>query len=85
MSPRNFSRVFRNETGLSPATYVEQVRMDRARQLLEQTSLPFDQVAKRSGLGTAASARRTFLRRLGISLREYRDRFKLGTNPGSSD
>jgi transcriptional regulator GlxA family with amidase domain len=80
MSPRNFSRVFRNETGLSPAGYVEQVRMDKARQLLEETSLPFDEVAKRSGLGTAASARRTFLRRLGISLRQYRDRFKLGAN-----
>lgn len=78
MSPRNFSRVFRSETGLSPATYVEQVRTDKARRLLEETSLPLDQVAKQSGLGTAAMARRIFLRRLGISLRQYRDRFKLG-------
>ena len=78
MSPRNFSRVFRAETGLSPAVYVEQVRMDRARQLLEDTALPLDYVATQSGLGTAASARRVFLRRLGISLRQYRDRFKLG-------
>jgi len=85
MSPRNFSRVFRNETGLSPAEFVQQVRMDKARQLLEETSLPLDQVAKRSGLGTAASARRIFLRRLGISLRQYRERFKLGANPRSSD
>ena len=78
MSPRNFSRVFRSETGLSPATYVEQVRMDKARRLLEDTALPLDQVAKQSGLGTAGSARRVFLRRLGISLRDYRDRFMLG-------
>ena len=78
MSPRNFSRVFRSETGLSPATYVEQVRMDQARRLLEDTALPLDQVAKQSGLGTAGSARRVFLRRLGISLRDYRDRFMLG-------
>jgi transcriptional regulator GlxA family with amidase domain len=78
MSPRNFSRVFRSEAGLSPASYVEQVRMDKARRLLEETSLSLDQVAKQSGLGTAASARRVFLRRLGISLRQYRDRFKLG-------
>jgi transcriptional regulator GlxA family with amidase domain len=85
MSPRNFSRVFRNETGLSPAAYVEQVRVDKARRLLEETSLPLDQVAKRSGLGTAASARRTFLRRLGISLRQYRDRFELGGNSRSSE
>jgi transcriptional regulator GlxA family with amidase domain len=83
MSRRNFSRVFRSETGLSPAAYVEQVRMDKARQLLEETSLPLDQVAQQSGLGTAASARRIFLRRLGISLRQYRDRFKLGANGGA--
>jgi transcriptional regulator GlxA family with amidase domain len=82
MSPRNFSRVFRSETALSPATYVEQVRMDKARRLLEETSLPLDQVAKQSGLGTAGSARRVFLRRLGISLRQYRDRFKLGAEEG---
>jgi transcriptional regulator GlxA family with amidase domain len=85
MSARNFSRVFRSETGLSPADYVEQVRVDKARQLLEETSLPLDQVAKRSGLGTAASARRTFLRRLGISLRQYRDRFKLGADMAVGD
>lgn len=79
MSPRNFSRVFRSETGFSPAAYVKQVRIDNARRLLEETSLPLDQVAKRSGLGTAASARRIFIQQLGVSLREYRDRFKLGT------
>ena len=79
MSPRNFSRVFRSETGMTPAAYVEQVRMDKARRLLEETSLSLDQVSMQSGLGTAASARRVFLRRLGISLRQYRDQFKLGT------
>ncbi|VWX51150.1 GlxA family transcriptional regulator [Novosphingobium sp. 9U] len=84
MSPRNFTRVFRSETGLSPATFVEQVRIDKARRMLELTSLPLDQVARLSGLGTAGSARRIFLRRLGISLRQYRDRFKLG-NTAASD
>jgi len=78
MSPRNFSRVFRSEAGLSPAAYVEQVRVDKVRRLLEESSLSLDQVARQSGLGTAASARRVFLRRFGISLGQYRDRFKLG-------
>jgi transcriptional regulator GlxA family with amidase domain len=82
MSPRNFSRVFRSETGMSPAAYVEQVRMDKARRLLEDTSLTLDQVAHQSGLGTAASARRTFLRRLGVSLRDYRGRFSSATTTG---
>jgi transcriptional regulator GlxA family with amidase domain len=85
MSPRNFSRVFRQETGLSPAVYIEQVRLDTARRLLEATSVALDQVAKQSGLGTADSARRTFQRRLGISLKEYRDRFKLSTGNGGQD
>jgi transcriptional regulator GlxA family with amidase domain len=85
MSPRNFSRLFRQQTGLSPAAYVEQVRLEKARRLLEDSSLRLDQVARQSGLGTAASARRAFLRRLGISLKEYRDRFKLGTGNGGRD
>jgi transcriptional regulator GlxA family with amidase domain len=79
MSPRNFSRVFRSETGLSPKHYVRQVRMDKARRLLEETRLPLDRVAKESGFRTASSARRIFTQELGISLRQYRDRFKLGT------
>jgi transcriptional regulator GlxA family with amidase domain len=85
MSPRNFSRVFRSETRMSPAAYVEQVRIDKARRLLEETSLPLDGVAKQSGLGTAALARRAFLRRLGISLRQYRDRFKLSPDRSDGD
>lgn len=83
MSPRNFSRVFRSETGVTPAAYVEQIRIDKARRLLEETALPLDQVAKQSGLGTAASARRAFLRRFGISLRQYRDSFKIDGNKNS--
>ncbi len=59
MSPRNFSRVFRSETGLSPATYVEQVRMDKARRMLEDTSLPLDRggEAKRPGHGRLGAPR----------------------------
>ena len=85
MSPRNLSRVFRSETGMSPAAYVEQVRIDKARRLLEETSLSLDRVAHQSGLGTAAMARRAFLRRMGISLRQYRDRFKLSQDSSDRD
>ncbi|MGH1588817.1 helix-turn-helix domain-containing protein [Methylobacterium phyllosphaerae] len=78
MSPRNFSRVFQSETGLRPAAYAEQVHTEKARRLLEETSMPLDHVAQQSGLGKAASARRISLRRLAISLRLYRGQFKLG-------
>lgn len=75
MSPRNFTRIFRRETGVTPAEFVERLRIDTARRLLEETSLPLATVAHASGLGTAASARRAFLRRLGITMRQYRARF----------
>ena len=75
MSPRNFTRIFRQETGVTPAEFIERLRIDAARRLLEETELPLAAVARASGLGTAASARRAFLRRLGITMRQYRARF----------
>jgi len=75
MSPRNFTRIFRQETGMTPTEFVERLRIDVARRLLEETGLPLATVARASGLGTAASARRAFLRRLGITMRQYRARF----------
>lgn len=75
MSPRNFTRIFRQETGITPAEFVERVRIEAARRLLEETDLPLAAVARASGLGTAASARRAFLRRMGITMRQYRARF----------
>lgn len=75
MSPRNFTRIFRQEVGVTPAEFVERLRIDTARRLLEETALPLATVAQASGLGTTASARRAFLRRLGITMRQYRERF----------
>ncbi|MBB4050195.1 transcriptional regulator GlxA family with amidase domain [Sphingomonas zeae] len=75
MSPRNFTRIFRQETGATPAEFVQRLRIDFARRLLEETDLPLAAVARAAGLGTAASARRAFLRVLGITMRQYRDRF----------
>jgi transcriptional regulator GlxA family with amidase domain len=75
MSVRHFSRVFRAETGLSPAAYVERLRVETARRLLETTALSVDGVAGASGFGTPESLRRSLGRRLGLSPREYRARF----------
>ncbi len=75
MSVRHFSRVFRAEVGLTPATYVERVRLETARRLLETTTLPVDGVATAAGFGTPESLRRTLARRVGLSPREYRARF----------
>jgi transcriptional regulator GlxA family with amidase domain len=75
MSVRHFSRVFRAEVGVAPATYVEQVRVETARRLLETTVLPVEGVAAAAGFGTPEAFRRTLARRVGLSPREYRARF----------
>jgi transcriptional regulator GlxA family with amidase domain len=76
MSPRHFARVFRAEVGCTPAAYVEQVRIEAARRLLETTGLRVDEVAATAGFGTPETLRRAFARRVGASPTEYRDRFR---------
>jgi transcriptional regulator GlxA family with amidase domain len=75
MSQRNFARVFARETGATPGVYVERLRVERARGLLEATDLPLDAVARRCGFGTPETFRRAFGRRVGVSPSDYRDRF----------
>lgn len=76
MSPRHFARVFRAETGVTPAQYVERVRVECAQRLLETTGLPVEDVAVAAGFGTVETLRRAFARRVGASPRDYRDRFR---------
>jgi transcriptional regulator GlxA family with amidase domain len=76
MSPRNFARAFRREAGLTPAAYVEQLRVERARQILEDGTEPVELVSARCGFGTPETMRRAFARRVGVSPAEYRARFR---------
>ena len=76
MSPRHFARVFRDEVGSTPATYVETVRVEVARRLFETTGLSAADVARAAGFGTPETMRRAFARRVGVSPLEYRDRFR---------
>jgi transcriptional regulator GlxA family with amidase domain len=75
MSPRNFARAFAKETGVTPARFVESARVEAARRLLEDTSAGLKEVARATGLGTAESLRRAFLRALGVPPHAYRERF----------
>jgi len=75
MSTRNFARAFRRETGMTPAAYVEAVRVEAARQRLERSSEPVQQIAARTGFGTPETMRRAFARRVGVPPAEYRARF----------
>ena len=75
MSPRNFTRVFTRETGTAPAKYVEQVRLDAARQRLEEGAEALEQLAMITGFGNGLNLRRVFERNLHLSPTEYRERF----------
>jgi transcriptional regulator GlxA family with amidase domain len=75
MSERNFARAFKAESGMTPAVYVEALRVERARLALESGDAPIDAVAVRCGFGTVETLRRAFARRLGVSPAAYRNRF----------
>jgi len=76
MSVRGFARAFRREVGMTPAAYVETVRVERAVELLQTTASGGEQIAAACGFGTPETFRRAFRRRLGVSPGEYRKRFR---------
>jgi transcriptional regulator GlxA family with amidase domain len=76
MSRRNFTRVFTAELGKSPAHYIEQLRIEAARQLLEDSWENLEQIAAASGFSSAELMRRAFLRLTGITPTDYRERFR---------
>jgi transcriptional regulator GlxA family with amidase domain len=76
VSLRHLSRLFRAELGMSPAGYVELIRLDIARRLLEDSTSPIKAIAYAAGFGSTATLRRAFLRRLGVTPLEYRLRFQ---------
>jgi transcriptional regulator GlxA family with amidase domain len=75
MSPRTFARVFRRETGTTPAAFVEELRVEAARRLLETTDLTVAAVAGRVGVKHAETLHRAFHRRLGTTPDRYRQHF----------
>ncbi len=81
MSPRHFARSFRAEVGLTPARYVERLRLEAARRRLEESGEPVAAVALACGFGTAETMRRAFLRALGVGPAEYRRRFHTAAVP----
>lgn len=75
MSPRNFFRVFVREVGMTPGRFVERVRVEAARRLLEETSRGVPDVATKCGFGSQETMRVAFRRALGVSPKGYRGRF----------
>lgn len=75
MSPRTFARLFRAETGTTPAAHVEALRVEAARRLLETTDLTVAGVASAVGIRHAETLHRAFQRRVGTTPQQYRDHF----------
>jgi transcriptional regulator GlxA family with amidase domain len=74
LSERQFARAWRAETGVTPAAYVETLRLERARALLEGGAA-VDAAARAAGFASAEVLRRVFHRRLGVAPAAYRERF----------
>jgi transcriptional regulator GlxA family with amidase domain len=81
MSPRHFARIFRAEVGITPAQYVEDVRVEVARRLLETSDRAIDDIAREAGFGTVETMQRAFRRTVHTTPREYRRHF---TRAGAS-
>jgi transcriptional regulator GlxA family with amidase domain len=75
LSPRQFARAFTAEVGETPGRYVDGVRLETARRLLEESDDSIDRIAARCGYGTSEAMRRAFVRVLGVPPAEYRRRF----------
>ncbi len=80
MSVRTFTRRFRDETGVSATRWLVQQRVALARQLLESTDTPVEQVAAEAGFGTAASLRQHLHAAIGVAPLAYRRTYR-GTAP----
>ncbi|WP_448952514.1 GlxA family transcriptional regulator [Labrys neptuniae] len=76
MSPRTFARRFRAAVGQTPAVAIEELRLDAARQRLEDSSLSLKAIATTCGFGDLQGLRRAFIRALGITPSDYRQRFR---------
>ena len=77
MSSRNFSRLFCQEIGVTPAKFVEGIRLEAARNMMLQTDLPMESVAAQCGFGSAEQMRRSFQRILKTTPQEHRSLFKM--------
>ena len=80
---RNFKRRFKAATGYSPLSYLQTLRLEKAKYLLETTNLSVDAITSRVGYEDSNSFRRLFCQRVGISPAAFRKRF-LRAAPASS-
>ncbi|SDH21700.1 GlxA family transcriptional regulator [Chitinophaga filiformis] len=76
MSPRNFARMFVQELKITPARYVEKLRLEQACRSLTEKKLTQDEIAVQTGFGNAENMRKVFLRTMEVTPSQYRKRFR---------
>jgi transcriptional regulator GlxA family with amidase domain len=76
MSPRNFSRLFKRQTDMTPGDYVEAARVEAARRMLEESDIPLKKIASMCGFPDQAGLRRAFMRLIFVTPGDYRQRFR---------
>jgi len=75
MSPRNFARMFLKNTGMTPARYVEKIRVEAAQRRLEESEDAMEKIASDCGFGSLQALRRSFMRVLRVTPSGYRKGF----------
>lgn len=78
-SERSLLRHFQSQFGTHPLGYIQHLRVERAKALLEATQLSFDEVVERCGYHDAPSFRKLFKRETSLTPADYRERFRLRT------
>lgn len=84
MSERSFHRRFTERIGTPPLTWLRDQRIARAKELLEGTDLPVEQIASQVGMGTPANLRVHFRRATSLSPQQHRRQFTFTANTASS-
>jgi transcriptional regulator GlxA family with amidase domain len=81
MGERTFLRRFTKATGFTPAKYVQEIRMQKACELLESTNEPVENISIRAGYEDLSAFRRLFIRSMGLTPRDFRRKFSaVGSN-----
>ena len=75
VSPRTLFRRFQKLTNMTPLDFVQEARIERAKQLLSRTSDSVDAITPRCGYDDVSSFRKLFRKRVGLTPGEYRKRF----------
>ena len=80
VSQRTLIRRFKSELGITPSTYFQNVRIESAKKLLENTTTPLDQVVEQVGYNDVSSFSKLFKQRVGVTPMGFRQRFSKVSN-----